>query len=85
MIYPGDNHVPWIEKAKPALKKGGLFVLEFFAAEPGEDDGGYQPGQLAKLFGGSEFTILRDDRFDGQPDWATDHAKLVRFVARKNK
>jgi len=84
MIYPGDNHVPWIEKSKVALNKSGLFVLEFFAGEPGDDDGGYQPGQLAKLFGDG-FTILRDDRVDGRPDWARDQAKLVRFVARKNR
>lgn len=85
MIYPGDNHLPWIEKSKVALKKGGTFVLEFFAGDPGDDDGGYQPGQLAKLFAGGDFTILRDDLVEGQPDWARDHARLVRFVARKNR
>lgn len=83
MIYPGDNHEPWIEKAKVGLKKNGLFVLEFFAGDPADpDDGGYMPGQLAKLFADG-FTILRDDTFEGTPDWAMDHAKLVRFVAKK--
>lgn len=85
MIYPGDNHVPWVEKAKVALKKDGVFVLEFFAGDPGDTDGGYQPGQLAKLFAGSEFTILRDDLVEDRPDWAVDKAKLVRFVAKKTK
>lgn len=84
MIYPGDNHEPWIEKAKVALKKNGLFVLEFFAADPDDpDDGGFRPGQLAKLFSGPDFQVLRDDTFEGTPDWAVDHATLVRFVARK--
>lgn len=84
MIYPGDNHEPWIEKAKRALKKDGLFVLEFFAADPDDpDDGGYRPGQLAKMFSGPDFQVVRDDTFEGTPDWAVDHATLVRFVARK--
>lgn len=84
MIYPGDNHEPWIEKAKPALKKNGLFVLEFFAADPSDPaDGGFRPGQLAKMFSGPAFQILRDDTVEGTPDWAVDHATLVRFVARK--
>jgi hypothetical protein len=84
MIYPGENHEPWIEKSKAALKKNGLFVLEFFAADPNEPDGGgYKPGQLAKLFSDPAFQILRDDTLEGTPDWAVDHATLVRFVARK--
>ncbi len=83
MIYPGDNHEPWIEKAKAGLKKNGLFVLEFFAGDPDHPDGGYLPGQLAKAFGDGSFVILRDDTFEGTPDWAVDHAKLVRFVAKK--
>jgi hypothetical protein len=85
MIYPGDNHEPWIEKAKLGLKQGGLFVLEFFAGDPEHpDEGGYLPGQLAKAFA-TGFTILRDDTVEDTPDWAIDHAKLVRFVARKNR
>ncbi len=84
MIYPGDNHVEWIEKAKVALKPHGLFVLEFFAGDPANPkDGGYLPGQLAKLFADG-FTILRDDTIEDTPDWAMDRAKLVRFVAKKN-
>ena len=85
MIYPGENHEPWIEKAKLGLKKGGVFVLEFFAGDPEHpEEGGYQPGQLAKAFGAG-FTILRDDTVEDTPDWAMDHAKLVRFVARKDR
>jgi SAM-dependent methyltransferase len=83
MIYPGDNHEPWIEKAKLGLKKGGLFVLEFFAGDPDHPDGGYLAGQLAKAFGDGSFLILRDDTVEDTPDWGLDHAKLVRFVARK--
>jgi SAM-dependent methyltransferase len=85
MIYPGDNHEPWIEKAKLGLKHGGLFVLEFFAGDAEHPtEGGYLPGQLAQAFA-TGFTILRDDTVEDTPDWAIDHAKLVRFVARKNR
>ncbi len=85
MIYPGDAHIPWIEKSKKGLKAGGTFVLEYFAADPDHPDGSYLPGQLAKLFEGRAFTILRDDLVDDRPDWAMDKARLVRFVARKNR
>lgn len=83
MIYAG-NDTAWIEKIKPSLKKGGLFVVEYFAHDPemGHDDG-FQRGQLAKLFPDG-YTILRDDLVEGVPDWAMDRAKLVRFVARKD-
>lgn len=80
MIYATAN-VGWIEKIKPSLGPGGLFVVEFFAIDD-EAEGGFKRGQLAKLFA-SGFDILRDDLVEGVPDWAMDHAKLVRFVARK--
>jgi len=79
MIYATSNK-NWIEKIKPSLKPGGLFVLEFFFND-GTDDGGFKAGELAKLFEG--FEILRDDVVDDAPDWALDRAKLVRFVARR--
>lgn len=81
MIYATSN-VAWIEKIKPALRPGGLFVVEFFAKEPGGDGGGFAPGQLAQLFA-SGFEILRDEAVEDAPDWAMDRAKLVRFVAKK--
>ena len=82
MIYPGD-HLAWIDKIKPSMKPGALFVLEYFAYDPdnGQDDG-IKPGALAKLFADG-FEILRDEQVDGTPDWAMSHAKLQRFVARK--
>ncbi len=85
MIYPGPFHQKWWEKSKVGLKKGGVFVLEFFAGDPANPDGGgYLPGELAKAFGDG-FTILRNDLIEDRPDWAQDHARLVRFVAKKNK
>jgi SAM-dependent methyltransferase len=82
MIYAGDK-VAWIEKIKPALRPGGLFVVEYFAKDPaGVDDGGFAPGQLAQLFA-TGFEIVRDEVVEDVPDWAMDRAKLVRFVARK--
>jgi SAM-dependent methyltransferase len=82
MIYATDNST-WMEKIKPSLRKGGLFVLEYFALDPsnGNDDG-IPAGKLAKLFGDG-FEILRDEVVDDVPDWGMDWAKLVRFVARK--
>jgi SAM-dependent methyltransferase len=85
MIYAGSD-AAWIEKIKPALRPGGLFIVEYFAKEPsdssGPGDGGFAPGQLAKLFA-TGFEILRDEVVEDAPDWALDRARLVRFVARK--
>jgi SAM-dependent methyltransferase len=79
MIYAGER---WFEKIKPSLKPGGLFVLEYFAYDPGNgQDDGIKPGTLAKAF--ADFEILQDIQVDGTPDWAMSHAKLQRFVARK--
>jgi SAM-dependent methyltransferase len=82
MIYATDN-AAWMEKIKPSLRKGGLFVFEYFAfdASTGQDDG-VRPGKLAKIFADG-FEILRDEIVDDVPDWAVDRAKLARFVARK--
>jgi SAM-dependent methyltransferase len=81
MIYAGSEK-KWIERIKPALRKGGLYVVEFFANEDPAEKGGFRPGELAKLFG-EGFEVLRDEVVDDVPDWAMDRAKLVRFVARK--
>ncbi|HEU0033452.1 MAG TPA: methyltransferase domain-containing protein [Kofleriaceae bacterium] len=84
MIYAGDD-VGWIEKIQKSLRPGGLFVVEYFAndASVNQADGGFERGQLAKLFA-TGFTIVRDEIVDDTPDWAMDRARLVRFVARKN-
>ena len=85
MIYPGPFHQAWWAKAKVGLKKGGVFVLEFFAGDPANPGGGgYLASELAAAFGDG-FTILRNDEVEDRPDWALDKAKLVRFVAKKNK
>ncbi len=82
MIYATEK-VAWIEKIKPALRPGGLFVVEYFAQDPDDaGDGGFAPGQLAKLFA-SGFDILRDEVVEDAFDWALDRARLVRFVAKK--
>jgi len=82
MIY-ATSKVAWIEKIKPSLRPGGLFVVEYFLREPGsDDDDGFAAGQLAALFA-TGFEIVRDEVVEDAPDWAVDRAKLVRFVARK--
>ncbi|HET7499573.1 MAG TPA: methyltransferase domain-containing protein [Kofleriaceae bacterium] len=83
MIYAGSS-TDMIEKIKKSIKPGGKFILEFFAARPGENGtfGGFKDGQLAGLFADG-FTIERDEMVEDVPDWAENRARLVRFVARK--
>jgi tellurite methyltransferase len=84
MIYAGDDprHV---ERLQRSIKRGGLFVLEFFAAD-GEPTrfthGGWPAGALARSFAGN-WEILRDDVVEDIADWGLKKSKLVRFVARK--
>jgi SAM-dependent methyltransferase len=84
MIYAGDD-AKLVERIKPSLKKGGLFVLEYFhkesdAAKAGA--GGWETGALAKLFADG-FRIVRDDVVDDIADYSLRQQKLVRFVAEK--
>lgn len=73
----------WVERAQRSVKRGGLFVLEFFHREGGEaSDEGYATGELAALFKDG-WEILRDEVVDTTPDWAMDRATMVRFVAKR--
>jgi len=80
LIYApsAKKRIPDIQRS---VRRGGLVVYEYFAPVGGDDDPP-KPGELAKLFGDG-WEILRDDVVDDVPDWAEDHAKLERFVARK--
>jgi SAM-dependent methyltransferase len=84
MIYAGDD-VPIVERLQRSIKRGGLFVLEFFA-DDGEPTrltaGGWPRGALARLFAGN-WDVLRDDVVEDIADWGLKKAKLQRFVARK--
>jgi len=84
MIYAGDD-VPIVERLQRSIKRGGLFVLEFFA-DDGEPTrfthGGWPRGALARLFAGG-WDVLRDDVVEDIADWGLKKAKLQRFVARK--
>jgi SAM-dependent methyltransferase len=86
MIYiKTANDAALLEKIKPSLKKGGLFVLEYFHAESEAAKmgaGGWATGALAKFFGDG-FEIVRDDVVEDISDWGMSKRKLVRFVARK--
>jgi SAM-dependent methyltransferase len=85
MIYAGDD-IKLVERIKPAVKKGGLFVTEYFAndseiAKSGA--GGWDDKALAAAFKDG-WKILRDDHVDDNADWASQRkTKLVRFVAQK--
>jgi SAM-dependent methyltransferase len=71
--------IPDIQRS---IRRGGLFVYEYFAPETPADTDAAGPGVLAKQFADG-WEIVRDEVVDDVPDWAQDKAKLVRFVARK--
>jgi predicted RNA methylase len=79
MLYATDN-VDWIERSKKALKRGGLFVYEFFQGDA--NDKGLDSTRLATMFKDG-FEIVRNDVVRGTPDWARNEATLLRFVAKK--
>lgn len=85
VIYAGADPT-LVEKLKPAIKKGGLFVSEYFHADAEvakAGAGGWKTGELAALFEDG-WKVLRDDVVDDNADWAGQRkTKLVRFVAQK--
>jgi len=85
MIYAG-NDTKLVERIKPAVRKGGLFVTEYFAFDSelaGGGAGGWNPKDLEAAFEDG-WTILRDDHVEDSADWAGQRkTKLVRFVAQK--
>jgi ubiquinone/menaquinone biosynthesis C-methylase UbiE len=86
LIYAGSN-ADEVQRILPSIKKGGLFVCEYFHADSEvakTGAGGWATGKLAELFtkaGG--FKILRDDVVDDNADWGQRKTKLVRFVAQR--
>jgi SAM-dependent methyltransferase len=85
MIYAG-NDAKLLERIKPSIKKGGLFVTEYFAADSElakAGPGGWDPKVLEAAFKDG-WKILRDDHVEDKADWAGQRkTKLVRFVAEK--
>lgn len=81
MIY-APSAISRIGDLAKSVKRGGVFVYEYFAPESPADEGAPQPGALAKQFAG--WTILRDDITRSRPDWAQDEAPIQRFVARRS-
>ncbi|MEP6862848.1 MAG: methyltransferase domain-containing protein [Deltaproteobacteria bacterium] len=84
MIYAGSD-AKTVAKAQQALKPGGTFVCEYFAATDGGGSKGWQGfhrGELAKLFANG-YEIVRDEVVEDSPDWGGGKEPLVRFVARK--
>jgi len=82
MIYaPSDPKL--IARIKPSIRKGGVFVLEFFHKEAtqGTGIGGFETGELAKHFAG--WKILKDQVVEDIADWGLRKTKLVRFAAEK--
>jgi SAM-dependent methyltransferase len=84
MIYAGDD-AKLVERVKPSLKQGGLFVFEYFLADSDAakaSAGGGKTGPLAPLFQDG-FKILRDEVVEDTADYGLGKRKLVRFVAQK--
>jgi SAM-dependent methyltransferase len=83
MIYAGDD-LKMIERIKPSIRSGGLFVLEYFHddATQGTGIGGFGTGELAPLFRDG-WTILEDLVVEDVADWGLRRTKLVRFAAEK--
>jgi SAM-dependent methyltransferase len=85
MIYAG-NDATLLERIKPSVKKGGLFVTEYFAADSElakGGAGGWDNKVLEAAFKDG-WKIVRDDHVEDNADWAGQRkTKLVRFVAQK--
>ncbi len=83
LIYAGDDP-KLIERIKPSIRKGGLFVVEYFHedATQGTGIGGFATGELAALFADG-WKILKDQVVEDIADWSLRKTKLVRFVAEK--
>jgi SAM-dependent methyltransferase len=82
LIYAGDD-ATLIERIKPAVKKGGLVVVEYFSkdATAGTGIGGFESGALAHAFAG--WKITKDEVTEDVADWGLRKMKLQRFVAEK--
>jgi SAM-dependent methyltransferase len=82
LIYAGSDP-KLIARIKPSVRKGGVFVVEFFHKEStqGTGIGGFETGELAKQFAG--WKILKDEVVDDVADWGLRKTKLVRFAAEK--
>lgn len=83
LIYAGTDP-KLIERIKQSVKKGGLFVVEFFHkdATAGVGIGGFATGELAAQFAG--WKILKDEVIEDIADWGLRKTKVVRFAAQKN-
>jgi ubiquinone/menaquinone biosynthesis C-methylase UbiE len=82
LIYAG-NDPAMIEKIKAAVKKGGLFVVEYFHkdATGSVGIGGFSDGELATAFAG--WKVVKDEVVEDIADWGQRKLKLVRFAAQK--
>jgi len=82
LIYAGADP-KLIERVQTSIRRGGLFVVEFFHrdATKGTGIGGFETGALAKQFAG--WKILRDEVVEDVADWGLGTTKLVRFAAEK--
>lgn len=77
------KHPGWVERAQRGVKRGGLFVLEFFhRGDADAADQGYATGELEALFKDG-WELVRDEVVDTTPDWGSDHETMLRFVAKK--
>jgi SAM-dependent methyltransferase len=85
LIYAGA-HPEMLDRFKTSLRKGGLFVTEYFAADSdiaGGGAGGWKKADLDAAFKDG-WKILKSEEVEDNADWAGQRKmKLVRFVAQK--
>jgi SAM-dependent methyltransferase len=85
LIYAGA-HPEMLDRFKTSLRKGGLFVTEYFAADSDlskNNAGGWKKADLDAAFKDG-WKILKSEEVEDNADWAGQRKmKLVRFVAQK--
>ena len=83
LIYAGSDP-KLVDRIKPSIRKGGLFVVEFFHTEAtqGTGIGGFETDELSKKFA-TGWKIVKNEVVDDIADWGLRRTKLVRFAAEK--
>jgi SAM-dependent methyltransferase len=85
MIYAGAD-LDLVARVKSSVRKGGLFVTEYFAADSDiakGGAGGWDKAALEAAFADG-WTIVKSEEVEDNADWAGQRkTKLVRFVAQK--
>jgi hypothetical protein len=80
-IYTGGLDTATVAKVEPAIKKGGLLVVEY-APRPGGGGKAADP-PLASLFAKDRWRLVRDEEVEDQPDFGKTRTMVRRLVAER--